>query len=567
MQAEAAPLLDGLSTADLHRQEPLYLWYIYGCFGGPAPVLFDCLHQPEQEKGMKTWRQVRDLSPGHVAIIVGPGVKSCLTASQAEDLLRSAIKADAPQPCVVKRKPGTDAVQYAVLSRDRASYVDPDSGIIDIAAYRAGELTKSMCAPWIYDFRECFCFYWASNKPDLVSSADERRPYLNFLRRDRGTGKPDVTKYLGREDTELDHPELLQGAWNALPVVLDGREQPDIKPLLNRAEAIRELTYLATIEHALLIEYLYGMYSLDIGKEQPDDRADQTTKRLYAVASQIREIAVDEMRHFLWVNQLLLILGAPPATGRATSIAEPPARHSGRRKYHGKTYLNRRFALRPLDRRTLQWFIDVEQPSQAINQGLDGMYVELLRSVTAQPSLFPEIERIEPVLKLIIDEGMGHYHRFVGARKTLKGLREDRYLRAYGKPRTALQRAYRALSDLYYRSVLDAVQIGFSLGESHANTTIDHAMKLMRAFDEINRKLISQSVPPRFTIERRDAERLSHDAASTRLIELARMHREALTRVQAAGSGTDAAWLKDHDDSSSRIFEQISGVIRAARQG
>ena len=31
-----------------------------------------------------------------------------------------------------------------------------------------GELTQSLCSPWTHDFRDCACYYWASNHPDIA---------------------------------------------------------------------------------------------------------------------------------------------------------------------------------------------------------------------------------------------------------------------------------------------------------------------------------------------------------------------------------------------------------------
>ena len=32
-----------------------------------------------------------------------------------------------------------------------------------------GELTQGLCSPWQNDFRECFCYFWASARPDYVN--------------------------------------------------------------------------------------------------------------------------------------------------------------------------------------------------------------------------------------------------------------------------------------------------------------------------------------------------------------------------------------------------------------
>ena len=82
----------------------------------------------------------------------------------------------------------------------------------------------------------------------------------------------------GRE-TEIKHGEMFD-AWNdVLPAVLNDRESevfippeaPHPKKIMSRQEVIDELTYLATVEHALCVEYLYAHYSLDAPEELPKD--------------------------------------------------------------------------------------------------------------------------------------------------------------------------------------------------------------------------------------------------------------------------------------------------------
>ena len=72
-------------------------------------------------------------------------------------------------------------------------------------------------------------------------------------------------------------------------------------------------------------------------------------------------IVIDEMRHFRWVNEALSLLGEPPSLGRADPI--------GRKQEEP-------FRLERLTPQQLQWFINIEEPSQAINEGIDGMYVK-----------------------------------------------------------------------------------------------------------------------------------------------------------------------------------------------
>lgn len=156
--------------------------------------------------------------------------------------------------------------------------------MIEPAAYRPGELTRSLCAPWQYDFRDCGCFYWAASKPDVTSSADGSVREVNFLRRDRSVPPaPDKSSDLGGQRTALEftYGDLIRD-WNVLPVVLDDREQPEPTPdgsdpaglrrtgrsagrdksdAMTPEQVADKLTELAGVEHALCVEYLYAHYS------------------------------------------------------------------------------------------------------------------------------------------------------------------------------------------------------------------------------------------------------------------------------------------------------------------
>ncbi|HTF42760.1 MAG TPA: hypothetical protein VK641_02610, partial [Terriglobales bacterium] len=88
---------------------------------------------------MVAWRLVRCLEPGRISIA----------------LERRAQQAGERVPA--------DPV---TLDGDRRVFVGA-SGVIS-TAYGPGELTQSLCSPWMHDFRDCACFYWASNHPDIV---------------------------------------------------------------------------------------------------------------------------------------------------------------------------------------------------------------------------------------------------------------------------------------------------------------------------------------------------------------------------------------------------------------
>jgi len=475
----------GLTDADL----PLYIWAVCGR---------TTVDQREQDArtvgcdgrdGLEVWRAVHDLLPGRVAILIGPepGRTSPGAAPVGGDLNGFRRRGTS----VVQRAPD-GMVEAAVLVADRARYLDED-GVIEPDAYQPGDLTRSLCAPWQYDFRDCGCFYWAASKPDIVTSSDGRYRDLNFQRRDRVSDPPpaDIPRYLGRREQELDYHELIAD-WNLLPIVINDRENdglgvppPPAAEPLTPEQVVEELEYLATVEHALCVEYLYAHYSLD-APPQPPDGADRRTRRVYAAAQEVFAVAVDEMRHLRWVNEALGVLGRPPALGRATVI--------GRQ-------LSRPFALRPLTPEQLDWFIEVERPSQAVGESIDGMYVRLHAALTGNPELFPQADRLAHLIKLIIDEGADHYRRFTAVKNHLAGLAPDEYLRPLdGEPATDLDTAMLGLADQNYAVLLGALRATFTLGDAAAGRLIEQSRRAMFNLHEINHALAARNLGPRFTL-------------------------------------------------------------------
>src|SRR5262249_52689582 len=52
------------------------------------------------------------------------------------------------------------------LTGARVRYLDDDGALSRL--FEPGELTQSLCSPWTHDFRDCGCYYWASNHPDIA---------------------------------------------------------------------------------------------------------------------------------------------------------------------------------------------------------------------------------------------------------------------------------------------------------------------------------------------------------------------------------------------------------------
>ena len=300
------------------------------------------------------------------------------------------------------------------------------------------------------------------------------------------------------------------------------------------------------VEHALCVEYLYAHYSLDAPVALPED-ATEPDLRIFAAAREVFNIAVDEMRHLRWVNEALNLLDQPPSVGRAKRI--------GRQ-------LNRRFALKPLTPAQLQWFVDVERPSQDLTGALDGMYVRLHASISQQPEVFPEGERLVDLIKLIIDEGEDHFERFSAIQRHLEGLADNDYLRPLGDPTEPRLIALQNLSGQNYAVVIGALETTFSLGDRAGGVLIEQARRAMFNLHEINHYMAGQGVRARFNLPRaRDRRRLTRTDAHELTSSLSENLERSVSEVAAGGDESERALAESVLLRNRELFDAMHRLI------
>jgi hypothetical protein len=297
-------------------------------------------------------------------------------------------------------------------------------------------------------------------------------------------------------------------SWQTLPVVIGERETSRTDPvaplthanLLSPKEVAQELTMLATIEHALCVEYLYAHYSIAAPERRP--AAGDTS--LFDAAHQILTIAIDEMRHFQWANEALILLGAPVALGRATTYGQ-----EGKNQFRGS------FKPGPLTAERLNAFINIEAPSKTFGNGrtLDGYYTHILTSVAGwDEDVAPANRRaLIAVIKLIIDEGHEHYQRFNHVKALLRDRKEEDYLRvrdsrpaakaagdyAESAVETAKKKEdeeLRNLADTYYHTLLAGLGLAFAMGEDTRNALLKQARRSMHNLHEVGHKLAARGI-------------------------------------------------------------------------
>jgi hypothetical protein len=342
------------------------------------------------------------------------------------------------------------------LTGRRARYLD-DNGAL-AAAFLPGELTQSLCSPWTHDFRDCGCYYWASNHPDIarppLGGAAPDDPRFNapvpWERSDRtiGTVPPPATVDDPRQ-VELDYYEI-NAKWQSLNFVVGRREIIDPvslrpiagTPLGSRAELERFLRYAAGVELAVAQEYLTAAYSL----KSPDGLPNPLADDIRAAHSELMRIAIGEMRHLRAVNDVLRGIADPGTFKPALQVASSvPGVAPG---------TTRPVLPRPATLNVIDEFIDIERPSVSV----DSVYARILATFGRDGP-----HDLEQSIRTIMAEGEDHYETFLAIREWL-GRHPDQsdFLRAVTPP-PPNDPTHRTLQTTY-RALLERLDKGYTLG-------------------------------------------------------------------------------------------------------
>jgi hypothetical protein len=388
-----------------------------------------------------------------------------------------------------------DSGKQLELAATRASYLRDDGAFAEMFA--AGELTQSLCSPWTHDFRDCGCFYWASNHPDIVqpavpapSAVDDPAfaVRVSWLRSDRVTSPPAPDP---QHQGELRHHEI-NARWQELDVVVDGREQrmpyaPDVVPgvALDPAALVPTLRYAAGVEQAVMLEYLAAAFSLN--RDAGDDNS--TVRQDVAVAQfEIMRVAQSEMRHLKAVNGLLLhehqVSGAVGAFQPVLGVATVIPGAGGMRVPS--------MSFRPLTAQVLEDFVQIEAPSKSV----DALYGRILATYQRAGR-----DTQAATVAQIMAEGADHFASFRVIQELLGRHQESEYLLPVSIPvagdgrLTTLQQRYETMLDHFFK--------GYSVGVPPGSTEIAAARSIMlgsRGVEGACEALAAQRVLPVFAI-------------------------------------------------------------------
>jgi Ferritin-like len=354
------------------------------------------------------------------------------------------------------RGPGSASMQ---LEGNRSRYLDDNGALAGI--FLPGELTQSLCSPWTHDFRDCGCFYWASNHPDIAQPPlpmpTTNEPRWNMAvpweRQDRtiGTDPPAPASTQDPTPVEMRHLEINTG-WQALNFVIGRREVvgPFIvrpvtdNPLGSGAELERFLRYAAGVELTVAQEYLTAAYSLQLPEGLTQPLADD----IRASHAELMRIAIGEMRHLRAVNEVLRAL--LPAGAAFTPALRPASRLPGKQPgtFDPATF-------RAATKQAIQNFIDIEAPSVSV----DGVYARILATLEKDGP-----HEAEQSVRTIMAEGEDHFETFRAMQVWLSAHQESEYLRSAAGTAPPPDDPDHQEVQTIYRAILEQLHRGYTFG-------------------------------------------------------------------------------------------------------
>lgn len=256
---------------------------------------------------------------------------------------------------------------------------------------------------------------------------------------------------------------------------MSAEEQNVASGPLSREQVLDDLEFLATVEHALVVEYLSVCCAL--GHDLESGEGGATTKQGRAAAGAAAGLAQGEMFHLKRINLGLVDAGRSAQLTRATSISSGSVTE---------------IALGPPDLAQLEHLLNREE---AIALAVDERYARLRPAVTTDPVF--EGDLLEELRSVIADDGPAHAAAVASLRDSLGNLAPADFLRATRRDGTdAFERRLLEVSDRIYGIVLATLQEQFALPAPFSAL----AVSAMEGLDEIDRVLVQRGLLPPFTL-------------------------------------------------------------------
>jgi hypothetical protein len=254
-------------------------------------------------------------------------------------------------------------------------------------------------------------------------------------------------------------------------------EDPSSEPLTSE-DVLDELELLATVGHALVVEYLSVSCALGHDLEPQDGGATSSQGR--DAAATASRLAQGEMFHLAEINQALVVAGRPAQMGRASSIS---------------TAAGAEVSLDPPTADQLQQLV---QREKAIGIAVDERYARLIPAVTTAHFADELLAELRPV----IEAGTTHATGVGSLRDALGDPAPADALRATRRDTTdAFEQRLLDVSDRVYRLVTSALNEQFGQADLFtAGGFRSLAVSAMTALDDSHRLLVQRGLLPPFTL-------------------------------------------------------------------
>ena len=249
-------------------------------------------------------------------------------------------------------------------------------------------------------------------------------------------------------------------------------------PLTEEA-VLDELEFLATVEHALIVEYLTASYALGYGLD--DASAGGTTAGTVSdAANAFSNLAQTEMAHLRRINFALAGVGRDARMDRAARLPDDPARA---------------ISLEPPDLTQLRSLVVREQ---AIAAAVDARYAKLTPAVTSAP-VFDD-DHLPGLRQVIVDDGPVHADAVKAVTDQLAGLTPEVFLRATHRDTTdPFEQSLLDVSDRAYGVVVGVLSEQFDQAKSEPLAALSPlAFPSMQTLDGICRLLVQRGLLPPF---------------------------------------------------------------------
>lgn len=245
-----------------------------------------------------------------------------------------------------------------------------------------------------------------------------------------------------------------------------------------REQVLDELDLLATVEHALVVEYLW-VHCL-LGHDLPAPEHTVVDPRAGVAAQAAFDCSMQSMRRLRRINGSLVLATRPPQLDRATALDST----GGSDVEFG-----------PLPPHQLGHLPDREA---SIAGAIDARFHRLRSALTlADPPLKGDLLAS---VEFTVETGTDHAEALHDFHANLADLPPDRYLRVTRQePDSSAERSLRDLADRCYGLIIAALRAEFAHGDDFGGSVLQHAISVMDRLNELHRLLAARGLLPAFT--------------------------------------------------------------------